>query len=236
MRERVGLGNKLGEWPDWIHVEGRNCAAAGEFLRDSRRRGFGGRVSVDCERPREGLEELIAEADVVFLSEEYMLKVLGSAGRNAHIGLLQQTLRAVGSQMKDGAHGFLTLGKAGCYAFARHDGNEASGVGSIEMRTENRSEVRQRELRDLRMFMEGGVEYACFKVEALPLASQEVVETVGAGDTFIAGVIWAALRDANCGVLEQARMGVLLAGVKCTRKGFGGLWNDRRISQMGAGE
>ena len=85
------------------------------------------------------------------------------------------------------------------------------------------------------MFMEGGVKYVCFQVAALPLATDEVAETVGAGDTFIAGAIWAALRVTKCGVLEQARMGVLLAGVKCTRKGFGELWNDRRM-QMWARE
>ena len=213
-------------WPEWIHVEGRNCEAVARFLREARQAGFKGVVSLDCERPRDGLENLIAEADILFISETYAAAVTANdtltPTLNDHSALLRAMLCAIGPSTRADASGYLMLGSSGCYAFAREQSDQGS-QGDVIQRLQQTSKAGMMDV-----CVKSGVQFVCAKVEALSLANQEVVETVGAGDTFIAGIIWASLQTTS-DWLRKARLAVILAGVKCTRKGFKGIWADARF-------
>ena len=56
---------------DWLHFEGRNVTELGKMLNFSRERVFDQPISLEIEKYREGLEELIPLADVVMFSRAY---------------------------------------------------------------------------------------------------------------------------------------------------------------------
>ncbi|KAF8248189.1 Ribokinase-like protein [Wilcoxina mikolae CBS 423.85] len=170
------------KWPEWIHVEGTNCTAVLEFLRGIKALGFGGSISVDFERDREGLRDLVAVADVLFISQTYAQVLAGTEKTFADDAeFVGAVLKAIEKEVKPGASGHILLG-----AHCRRD----------------------------------------------RLPEGEVVETVGAGDTFIAGVIWASLRRQDW--LRANLIGSMVARRKCTKKGFSGLWLEIGTSMLEA--
>jgi ketohexokinase len=58
---------------DWIHFEGRNPDETMRMMKLSRERTVAG-ISLEIEKPREGIEDLISLADVIMLSRDYALK------------------------------------------------------------------------------------------------------------------------------------------------------------------
>lgn len=57
---------------DWLHFEGRNVAETAKMLRHARQQNPKLRISVEIEKPREGIEQLFAGPSVLFFSKNYM--------------------------------------------------------------------------------------------------------------------------------------------------------------------
>lgn len=56
---------------DWLHFEGRNVDVLPDLIRDARTRAPALPISVEVEKPRDGIEAAAAPADVVFYSKAY---------------------------------------------------------------------------------------------------------------------------------------------------------------------
>ncbi|KAI1191971.1 hypothetical protein F5B17DRAFT_425998 [Nemania serpens] len=70
--EFVAATEGLGGHDTWYHFEGRIPATTLQCIQWLRRSNPNARVSIEVEKPgREGLEELVAEADVVFFSRSW---------------------------------------------------------------------------------------------------------------------------------------------------------------------
>ncbi|KAF8543212.1 Ribokinase-like protein [Trichophaea hybrida] len=193
------------KWPEWIHVEGRNCTAVLEFLREIKALGFGGSISVDFERDMEGLRDLVAVADVLFISQTYAQVLVGTEKTFADDAeFVGEVLKAIEKEVKPGASGHILLGARGSFCFG-WNGNMDNIASSAN-------------------FVRCSICFVVADCRMDRLPESEVVETVGAGDTFIAGVIWASLKGQDW--LRANLIGSMVARRKCTKKGFNGLWLD----------
>ncbi len=154
---------------DWLHFEGRNVAATRAMIRDARARAPGLPVSVEIEKPRDGIASLAEAADVVVYARAYA-EALG-------YGDPQALLAAA----PPGRLAFCAWGEAGGW-LRSPDG-------------------------------------ACRHEPACPPPA--VVDTVGAGDVFNAGLIHALVRGET--PVAALRCANRLAGAKCGRAGLEGL-------------
>jgi ketohexokinase len=157
---------------DWLHFEGRNPHALATMLGWARLHHPAIPVSLEIEKPRDGIEALFGQADVLLFSGDY-------ARHHGYDGPAV-LLRGV-SHLHAGADLYCTWGAAGAASMDRT-----------------------------------GAEYS-----QSALVSGPVVDTLGAGDVFNAGVIAGYLDGRDMpGILRQA---CALAGRKCTQTGFAGL-------------
>jgi ketohexokinase len=156
---------------DWTHVEGRNVAATRQMLERLRRQRPGLRVSLEIEKPREGIETLWPLADLLLFSRAYATG-LGHGDPEAFLRGLQAPDDAL-RVCSWGADGALGLDREG----------------------------------------------RLHRSPAFP--PSEIVDSVGAGDSFNAGVIDALLRGDD--LPEALEAGCRLAGRKLGRRGFSGL-------------
>jgi ketohexokinase len=157
---------------DWLHFEGRNTAETRQMLEQVRRLCPSLPLSIEIEKPRDGIESLFAYADVLLFSRGY-----GEAlGYRDPLTLLQ----AVRVRNRR-ALLFCAWGEDGAAVLDR----------------QGRALLHEAVVPD------------------------EVVDTLGAGDTFNAGVISACLDglDAGDGLARACH----LAGSKCGQFGFDGL-------------
>lgn len=191
-------------WPDWIHVEGRNCVEVLRFIKAIKERGWEGRVSVDFEIPREGLRELVPVADVLFISRAFANSVAEAAGdtfkpRRVHAGsrepeaaaFVRGVMDTLGDEMQLGAEGHFLMGDAGSFCFLWDKEYPVLG----------------------------------FK-ENTPL-ERPIVETIGAGDTFIAAALWGGLRGLN--LVQVNDLATRIARKKIVAIGFKGLWHGESV-------
>ena len=194
----------------WIHAEGRNCDALFSALKDIQSGSV--RISIDFEKPgRPGLRRLLQIADIAFISRNYAeflaakhLKANGNALKCESEKMMRGMLKEIGNELKDSAIGYTLVGSEGCYVFCKR-----------ELYTEVWEKVGGG-------FWQG--EWLFFQLPARDLTGS-VVETTGAGDTFIAGVIagWAGWKH-TLGVVDSGKLGNILAERKCCQKGFHDLW------------
>lgn len=151
----------------WIHFEGRAVAELGPML--ERARHSGATISLEVEKPREGIEALFSRAHLLLFSRAYAY----SRGFRQPESFLESVAPA-------GIPAYLAWGEAGGWC------RDAQGI--------------------------------IHRVQA-PMI--EVVDSIGAGDVFNAGVIHATLQGrAPAAVLESA---VKLASAKCRQEGLQGL-------------
>ena len=157
---------------DWLHFEGRNPGELATMLEWARQHHPAITVSLEIEKPRDGIEALFGRADVLLFSGDYARH----RGYDEPAALLRDV-----SRRQPGADLYCTWGAAGAVSMDR-----------------------------------AGAEYG-----QSALASGPVVDTLGAGDVFNAGVIEGYLGGQDMpGILRQA---CTLAGRKCTQTGFAGL-------------
>ena len=157
---------------DWLHFEGRNIAGLTRMLGRARERHPAIPVSLEVEKPRDGIEALFGLADVLMFSADYARH----HGYDDPAGLLQDM-----SRLEPGVDMFCAWGDEGAMA------RDQAG-------TQYRQPAR---------------------------VTGPVVDTLGAGDAFNAGVIAGYLDGRDMpGILRQA---CELAGRKCLQRGFSGL-------------
>jgi ketohexokinase len=156
---------------DWAHFEGRNVAATRRMLERLRRERPELLVSLEIEKPREGIEALWPLADLLLFSRAYAMG-LGHSDPGAFLRGLQAPRDAL-RICSWGADGALGLDREG----------------------------------------------RLHRSPAFPPSA--IVDSVGAGDSFNAGVIDALLRGAD--LPEVLEAGCRLAGRKLGRQGFSGL-------------
>jgi ketohexokinase len=156
---------------DWIHFEGRNVPETLRMLEHLRATGYRGRISVEAEKPREGIETLFSHADLVMMSRAFAA---------AHRWDVSTALEFVHGRAPR-ALGTCTRGVEGAVA--------RDGAGTLHW--------------------------------SPGFPPEHLVETVGAGDAFNAGLIHSLLIGMPPpAALENA---CKIAGRKVGREGFAGL-------------
>ncbi|KAI5924308.1 Ribokinase-like protein [Camillea tinctor] len=165
----------------WFHFEGRIPETTLQCIRYLRRSKAKAVVSVEVEKPgREGLEELAAEADVVFYSRSW--------AEDKRYESAQHCLSAQSGVARRASHLLCTWG--------------SQGASCLSLPSEK--------------------SVSCSATQ--PGQAIRVVDTVGAGDTFIAGMLFGLLchtRDWNDE--KKVRFAVQLATLKVQQEGFDGV-------------
>lgn len=157
---------------DWIHFEGRNVDQVARMMAHLSDAGFGGRISVEIEKARPGIETLAGHADLVLFSHAYA-RVKG----HGDAPTLLSAMRPLSSR----AVMTCTWGEAGAWAL------EADG-------TLHHSPA---------------------------FTPRRVVDTVGAGDVFNAGMIHGLANGDS--VAQSLVAATRLAGCKVGQTGFSAL-------------
>lgn len=211
----------------WIHIEGRNCEVLLRVLETittpdnlpvignmSHRK----MISVDFERPgRKGLRELLPFADVAFVSKDYanfiaMQEDVGSSQLLANSDMVCRFLGSTRDELMDTTVGYITVGSEGCYVFV----SQTSTYARLAVPWENGR-------------WETGWLYIHLPVSNDISSSGPVVGTTGAGDTFIAAVIY-GLGVLKLNPVEAGKLGNVVAGRKCLQAGYEGIWKDVEIA------
>ncbi|KAI0541019.1 Ribokinase-like protein [Xylaria digitata] len=178
--EFVAATESLGNEDAWFHFEGRIPATTLQCIQWLRRSKPKARVSVEVEKPgREGLENLVVEADVVFFSRSWAESKLYTSA--------EQCLYAQSAKTRRGSHLFCTWGSQGA-ACSSPDGATVSCPATQLGQT-----IR-------------------------------VIDTIGAGDTFIAGILFGFLHhDYDWDSTAKLSFAVQLATCKVQQEGFNNL-------------
>lgn len=159
----------------WIHFEGRNVDQVARMMAHLSDTGFGGRTSVEIEKPRPGIETLAGQADLVLFSHAY-----ARAKGHGDAPTLLSAMRPLSSR----AVMTSTWGEAGAWAL------EADG-------TLHHSPA---------------------------FTPRRVVDTVGAGDVFNAGMIHGLANGDS--VAQSLVAATRLAGRKVGQTGFSALASE----------
>ncbi|KAI0525900.1 putative PfkB family kinase [Xylaria bambusicola] len=164
----------------WYHFEGRIPDVTLQCIQYLRKSYAGAHISVELEKPgRQGLQELVSEANVVFYSKSW---AIGNGYHNA-----EDCLRAQAKLAPNALLLCCTWGEQGSYA--------------LEPRTDT----------------------YCSVAANMPKDSR-VIDTIGAGDTFIAGILYTFFHEHKTQALSQKlAFANRLAGFKVAQEGFSGL-------------
>ncbi|KAF2665943.1 putative PfkB family kinase [Microthyrium microscopicum] len=178
--EFTQIAGSFGNEAVWYHFEGRIPDVTLNCIRYLRKSAPDVKISVEIEKfPREGLEELVPEADVIFYSKIW---AVGNGYKDAEACLRAQAKLAPSALLL-----CCTWGMQGASVF--------------EPATE-----------------------AYYHRAAWVSKDSQVVDTIGAGDTFIAGMLYSYLApNNNWPVSQKLEFANELAGRKVVQEGFAGL-------------
>ena len=207
--------------PDVVFFDGRLTESAIALARVAETRGI--RVLVECERMRDGLDELVRLADVVVTSKNYPLdrftetKTLGDAMTEMFACLPKAKVMVT------------TLGARGAVALVR-DGVETPEVGEgtalddvvsrleiAALRGDDETPGPSVETESLVIRDASGERRFKAKVVFTPtkrLTDNQVVDTTGAGDAFIGTLAMSACSE-DFNVAGAMRLGAYVAATKC---------------------
>lgn len=181
-----------------VYCDGRHTLAAADLA--SRAAAAGVPVVVEAERPRPHLDALLAHADLLFASREFLAAAFPGVDILAAMGSLLDAHprgRAVVSTL--GARGALYRERGGaCPSLSLDEIVAAAAPATIDTLVGPVS---------LRTFNEGGLSF----VAAAPVDA--VTDTTGAGDAFAAGLLVAWGRRPR----ELLATGAILAARRCAR-------------------
>ncbi|WP_295541700.1 PfkB family carbohydrate kinase [uncultured Thiohalocapsa sp.] len=105
----------LADW-DWAHFEGRNPVETAQMLRRVRRERPDLPISVEIEKPRDGIERLFGEVDVLIVARAYAQAVAADTAAGPAVDparFLRRMTMATGARLC-----LLPWGSAGAYALA----------------------------------------------------------------------------------------------------------------------
>ncbi|KYK55641.1 hypothetical protein DCS_07604 [Drechmeria coniospora] len=201
----------------WWHFEGRMPETTLRCIETLRKTLPSASISVEVEKPgRVGLAELAAEADVVFYSRAWAeVSDEGNARR-----------RRVARRPTGGHHVSLTdaartmmqsRGHQSPEACLRNEHRRQESLGLCAWGAEGAAALSR---------SRGSCEYIRCPVETRP-GGIPVVDSIGAGDTLVAGMLYGLTSQAGSWDVERSlRFAVDLATLKVQREGFGGLAAD----------
>ncbi|KAF3138882.1 hypothetical protein TWF703_004423 [Orbilia oligospora] len=186
-------------YPSWIHFEGRECfmveGVIDHFISRREYKQNPCVISVEFEAyGRPGLDRLMGMCDVAFIAEGYMKAFLEEASKGSWDGNDKELMVRLFTNY------LKRTAKRRATAFITVGSKGAYAVrfnaGTVEMRY----------------------------IPAPEIASSEIVETTGAGDTFIAAAIY-ALGYRRLDAVKAAKIAVNVASKKCMLIGYDGLGN-----------
>jgi len=174
------IASDINPKPSWFHFEGRIPETTLECIRYLRQQFTTVKISVEVEKPsRPGLQELAAEADVVFYSKSW-------AQGNGYQSL-EECLRAQAVIAHKASLLLCTWGKDGAAALIP---SSSIYVFSPAYIAEN----------------------------------LQVIDTIGAGDTFTAGMLYGlTCHGDDWSLLQKLQFANKIAGIKVVQEGFSGL-------------
>lgn len=177
-----------------------------------------GMISVDFERPgRKGLRELFPLANAAFISRDYAMSIAMQENTESsqlltNYDVVCGFLRNIGNELMKTTVGYITVGSEGCYVFVAKT--------SVHVRAAVHWESGR---------WESGWLFIHLRVSNDISSGGSVVETTGAGDTFIAAVIY-GLGVLKLNPVQAGKLGNIVAGKKCLQEGYDGIWKDVQIT------
>jgi sugar/nucleoside kinase (ribokinase family) len=201
-----------------LHFDGRHTLPAVFVAQEARRRGIP--MMLDCEKHRHHLELLLKEVDYVVTNSTFF-STLPDSSMDA-VGLLSSNpnIKFV----------ITTLGEEGCIMYSTplfYFGSDKDVLDGEGGRSEVTATLRGVEMKVSRI---GGTSsyIVCTARLVAPVNSAEIVDTTGAGDTFIGGVIYSLLHKYS--VLQMLSFSTNLAALKIKCEGAR---SSRPLSELG---
>ncbi|UJR21764.1 hypothetical protein I4U23_024839 [Adineta vaga] len=182
----------------YIHFDSRSTEAAVHLAKLAKEKSI--LCSLDLERERPHLNQLIPLMDYIITTENYSLRVCRDSSLIETAKRLLQTCKFV----------IITCGKNGSILVERLDKNSLSQTKD----NPDHGSMVTREVHQI-----NGEDFTVWKCTAWPVKSEEITDTTGCGDSFIGGVLYCLLRKEFWSRDQLLRFASYIA--MCKIKGIG---------------
>jgi len=190
----------------WVHLDGRHTPAATKLGELANSKGV--LVSLDVEKDRPGLAKLLTKANMLFTNSKYPHIFAEKHGDDSKD--IEANMKTILLQLPRLQFVVSTMGADGSIAVVRENNGE-----------EEEEEGKGKDNR-----------FLTFRCQAWQIDAKDIVDTTGAGDAYIAGVIHALVRKQS---LESGmKLGSYVAAKKLTRLGAreGTPWRSEAIAEV----